>query len=351
MDAISYGLAAKAVKTIKKLNVVSETEPDRPVLGQEWYVPSSGKLYKRISDGTSEVWVDTNSSGANAAIKRSEEFIVGTASGDYDGTSLNTFPVQAGYYPEYVLVTLNGRVLAKGDFTATDGYTVVLSSDAANTDIVEVLAFGTFAIADHYTKSEVDTVNSAQDSVIAGKALLGGSAAQRFKVADAVNDDEATNKGQLDTAIASAGKVLQVVHVIEQSTASGTGTWKCFEAKITPTKADSKIFVMVQASLVVNQSNDGYAKVMRDGADLLLGTGAGDRRAQMFISGYNGWGGTTTNLMYMDNPATTDEVLYELFALSDTGADAPILLNKRKEDSGGDSGVAISTITLMEIGA
>jgi len=197
MDAVSYAHSAKQAKRITGLMRIEETEPTEVELGTEWYVPSTGKTYKRINDGSNDVWIDVGSSGANAAIKQSEEFVVGTASGNYDGNSLNTFPTQYGYYTDYVLAVLNGKILAKDDFTATDGYNVVLAEDAVNGDIVEVIAFGTFVVADHYTKGEIDAINSAQDSVIAGKALLGGSATQRFKVADAVNNDDAVSKEQL----------------------------------------------------------------------------------------------------------------------------------------------------------
>jgi len=189
MDAVSYAHSAKQAKRITDLIRVGELEPASVELGTEWYVPTTGKTYKRINDGSNDVWVDINSSGANAAIKQSEEFIVGTASGNYDGSSLNTFPIQAGYYPEYVLVTLNGRVLAKGDFTATDGYTIVLSSDAANTDIIEVLAFGTFVIADHYRKAETD-------NLLGTKADKNGSVSDTFKAAIATSNDEVLPKGQ-----------------------------------------------------------------------------------------------------------------------------------------------------------
>ena len=198
MDAVSYAHSAKQAKRITGLMRIEETEPTEVELGTEWYVPSTGKTYKRINDGSNDVWIDVGSSGANAAIKQSEEFVVGTASGNYDGNSLNTFPTQYGYYTDYVLVVLNGKILAKDDFTATDGYNVVLAEDAVNGDIVEVIAFGTFVVADHYTKSEIDN----------NKADKNGDATQRFKVADATNDDEALNKGQLTDAIANTGNSL-----------------------------------------------------------------------------------------------------------------------------------------------
>jgi hypothetical protein len=47
-----------------------------------------------------------------------------------------------------------------------------------------------------------ENVQEAIDELTSGKALLGGSATQTFKVADAVNDDEAVAKLQMETAIA-----------------------------------------------------------------------------------------------------------------------------------------------------
>ena len=118
------------------------------VEGQEWYIPSSGRTYKRVNDGVSELWIDITGTGTKPAIDQSEEFTVGTASNNYDGVSLNTFPMANGYIPGTVTVFRNGFALALDDFDMTDGTNVVLVNDASIADIIFVQAFSTFTVTD-----------------------------------------------------------------------------------------------------------------------------------------------------------------------------------------------------------
>ena len=60
------------------------------------------------------------------------------------------------YTPGFISVHLNGAQLASADYTATDGTSITLSSAVTSSDIVTVLAFGTFDIANMYTKAEAD---------------------------------------------------------------------------------------------------------------------------------------------------------------------------------------------------
>ena len=58
---------------------------------------------------------------------------------------------------EYVDVYQNGILLKPAtDYTATSGTTVVLTTGASVNDVVEILAYDTFTIANSYTKSEAD---------------------------------------------------------------------------------------------------------------------------------------------------------------------------------------------------
>lgn len=120
----------------------------------EWSIPSTGKLYKRINDGTSDIWLDISSAGVGA-LNRSEEFIVGTPSNGYNG-STTTFPVAAGYIPGQLSVFVEGMKLNSDEYTATDGTNVILNVARIAGESVYVLAFGIFQSADHYTKAESD---------------------------------------------------------------------------------------------------------------------------------------------------------------------------------------------------
>jgi hypothetical protein len=82
------------------------------------------------------------------------------------------------YDPGYVDVYLNGVKLIVGtDFTATSGTSVVLSSGAAVGDTVDIVAYGTFVVADTYTKAQADAryVEVAGDTMTGGLNVTGGN--------------------------------------------------------------------------------------------------------------------------------------------------------------------------------
>ena len=87
------------------------------------------------------------------------------AGSSVNGTSnRNTYTATAGqttfastYDPGYVDAYLNGVKLIVGtDFTATSGTSIVLASGAAVGDTVDIVAYGTFVVADTYTKTQAD---------------------------------------------------------------------------------------------------------------------------------------------------------------------------------------------------
>jgi len=68
------------------------------------------------------------------------------------------FTILGGYDSGFADVYLNGRKLQNGvDVIVTSGTEVVLSVGATAGDIVDVIAYGAFAVANTYTKAEVDS--------------------------------------------------------------------------------------------------------------------------------------------------------------------------------------------------
>tara|TARA_R110000744_G_scaffold132060_1_gene240264 strand:- start:237 stop:3101 length:2865 start_codon:yes stop_codon:yes gene_type:complete len=89
----------------------------------------------------------------------------------------------ATYDTGYIDVYLNGVKLAPADFTATNGTSITLASGAAVNDILETVAYGTFALADHLTQTQSDAryVNLSGDTMtgdlgVDGNVRIGGSA-------------------------------------------------------------------------------------------------------------------------------------------------------------------------------
>ena len=87
------------------------------------------------------------------------------AGSSVNGTSSrNTYTATAGqttfaatYDTGFVDCFLNGTKLIAGtDFTATNGTSIVLASGAAANDTVDIVGYGTFSLATHYTKTESD---------------------------------------------------------------------------------------------------------------------------------------------------------------------------------------------------
>jgi len=75
----------------------------------------------------------------------------------FSGSDANSLSLT---YPdgEYVDVYQNGILLKPAtDYTSTSGTTVVLVTGASVNDVVEIIVYDTFSIANSYTKAEADT--------------------------------------------------------------------------------------------------------------------------------------------------------------------------------------------------
>ena len=103
-----------------------------------------------------------------------------------NGTSdRNTYTATAGqtvfaatYDTGYVDVYLNGvKLVASTDFTATNGTSITLTTGAAVNDVVDIVAYGTFVLADHYTEAQSDAryVQVAGDSMTGGLNITSGN--------------------------------------------------------------------------------------------------------------------------------------------------------------------------------
>ena len=104
------------------------------------------------------------------------------AGSSVNGTSSrNTYTATSGqtsfaatYDTGYVDVYLNGiKLLAGTDFTATSGTAIVLTTGATAGDIVDIVAYGTFSLATHYTKNESDARYALADDALALAIALG----------------------------------------------------------------------------------------------------------------------------------------------------------------------------------
>ena len=83
-------------------------------------------------------------------------------------TAGQTVKTGLSYTPSFIEVYVNGVLLTDTtDFTATNGNSITFTVALLLNDEVTVISLKTFTVADHYTKSEVDTLNytkSASDA-------------------------------------------------------------------------------------------------------------------------------------------------------------------------------------------
>jgi hypothetical protein len=118
-----------------------DNDGDALLTGALFFDSTAGKM--KVYDGSS--WVD-----AGSAVNGTSERQVYTAT-----NAQTTFSVT--YDVGYVDVYLNGvKLQVSTDFTANNGTSIVLTSGAAAGDIVDIVAFGAFQVADVYTQAASD---------------------------------------------------------------------------------------------------------------------------------------------------------------------------------------------------
>lgn len=225
----------------------------------------------------------------------------------YTATSGQTV-FSAIYDAGYIDVYLNGIKLLDGtDFTAINGTSIVLSSGANDGDIVDIVAYGTFELANHYTMAQTD-------------ALLG-----------------------------NVGKVLQVVHqsfsddiVVTASLAN------LFQLAITPKSATSKILINFcpQGRMIDPYLNNAFEygfKISRQvPSSAIILDEMSFAKSNFTTNGSNLFQTIIGVGEHIDEPNTTDEITYFFdMKVGGNGTFGTMQVNHYG---------AVSTITLTEIG-
>jgi len=174
MDAVSYSHADKQKQRIEK--VIAEpdsasglvTMPKTIASGEVITIPEDRiVVHPGLQvDGTLEVYGDLFvPSGGNLTQEVRQEFVA---------TAGQTVFV-VDYPVGMVNVFLNGVKLASSDYTATNGTSVVLAVGAEIGDEVEVLAYGTFELADAVSKSGDETIAGIKTFASQPAGIVGSS--------------------------------------------------------------------------------------------------------------------------------------------------------------------------------
>jgi hypothetical protein len=132
----------------------------------------AGALYYNSTDGVMKVydggtWIAA--SAASQAIMVEYEYTATAGQTTFTGADDNALTLS--YTAGSIIVTLNGVVLDASDYTASNGNSVVLAVGASAGDELNVRAFSTFDIANHYTQAQADALLAAKASLTGTETL------------------------------------------------------------------------------------------------------------------------------------------------------------------------------------
>ena len=160
----------------------------------------------------------------------------------------------------------------------------------------------------------------------------------------------------------SSGGIIQVKQTVKTDTFSkNSSSWADItgmSVSITPTRADSKVFVMVDIKIGTEHGDSDFnIKIVRGSTDVYIGDTAGSRRSSsMGGPSYSMPSNTTdgqyylkqVSLMYLDSPNTTSNINYKVQMINVGGRTNYINRNHHNGDTAATPRTA-SSITLMEI--
>jgi hypothetical protein len=126
----------------------------------------------------------------------------------------------ATYDTGYIDVYLNGVKLVAGtDFTATNGTSITLASGATINDVIDIVAYGTFVLADHYDSTASDA-RYVQQTHTGNVDITGTITADGLTVEDA---DGATIRIQSSDTSVDGGSLGQLEFYSNDASIGGTG--------------------------------------------------------------------------------------------------------------------------------
>ena len=151
INTVATNLAS--VNNFGEVYRISATAPTTSLdNGDMWFDTTAGKL--KIWNGSSFDLAGSSINGTSARFKYTATASQTTFTGADDNG--NTLAYDSGFTDIY----LNGVKLVNGsDYTATDGSNVVLTTGASVNDILEIVGFGTFSVADFDASGLTGTLN------------------------------------------------------------------------------------------------------------------------------------------------------------------------------------------------
>lgn len=216
------------------------TKSSDPTLDNDGNALVAGALYfsttqnvMKVYDGAS--WITATSAGATSLIR----FRYVATSGQTTFSGADAASATLTYTVNNIVVMRNGVTLDTSEYTASNGTSIVLGVAAGTGDIVDIIAFKSFTVADALSAVSGGTVNGAV--TITGALTANGNVTLGDASTDTLN---VGNGGLIKDASGNLGLGV---------TPSGWSGFKVFES----TSGNSVYFGSSQASLGSNAYNDG----------------------------------------------------------------------------------------------
>ena len=144
-------------------------------------------------------------------------------------------------------------------------------------------------------------------------------------------------------------QIKSVTHTEFESQAL-TGSGNFFDipgmsVTITPTRADSKIFVMTTVAVACNNANrNNFIQLRRDSTDIAKGTEGGSVNASFYHKTRDNFSPANINIQHLDSPATTSAVTYKVRWSGENSTTYYLNRNASNTNEG-----MVSSITVMEV--
>ena len=250
---------------------VALIENQEPILGVV-YAPDLGDLYFDTSSNVIKVYGSAGWTTAASAVNGTADRFKYTATGSqttFSGVddSGNTLGYDSGYLDVY----LNGVKLVNGtDFTATNGTSIVLASAAVATDILEVIAYGTFQLANF----NIDAANDVTKSGITdGQYLQWNATTSQFEPSTIaitpaeVSDQANTSTGYFDlpagttaqrpttSGVADASGYLRFNTTINLAEFYDGTNWRAIDAPPTVTSVSPSTVLAANTTIAITGTN------------------------------------------------------------------------------------------------
>lgn len=134
------------------------SKTDAPLVDNDGQALLNGALYFNSSNNIMYVYGSSGWQPAGSSVNgTSDRYDYTAIAGQNTFSGLDDNGSTLAYDAGYVDVYLNGVRLVDGvDFTATSGTSIQLTANATADDILSIVAYGTFSLATHYTKTEAD---------------------------------------------------------------------------------------------------------------------------------------------------------------------------------------------------